>query len=601
MDDLQFYLTDALSQDLGVTTAEIDLTTEGLDVDYVRRCILLGSFFKKYQDGSISQNADTKALEKFLSINDALCEGPFVPPIQTSIDELFFSYLRDNFNRGLEDRWEDDPQATSSPDGSNLVWRGFGYDWIGQNCWTGPGSAVDADSTWIQSKLFECVYSWSNSEELIPIYRAALSNTGLLAAAEMRRNKNFGFKRVEGERTFFAFKNAEISRTCGTQPSLNLLIQMAVGRFFQLRLGTNFGINLSLQPIYNRRLAQIGSQYRSFTTTDLTSASDHVSVPFVDWVMDESSLKRCLMLSRSGFAVLPSGEKKALRMMSTMGNGYTFPLQTYIFACIVRSVYQLKDLKSASPVTDFGVFGDDIIVASEAHDYLIRALGMCGFKVNVDKTFHHGPFRESCGGDFYDGYNVRGVYVKSLKTPQNVVSAVNRLNRWSARYGIKLPKTVKTLLAITNKRGHLRVYPKVPPTCQDDAGLQVPLCYTKPIVAMDKQTLNYGFQYKYWSPKKEKLSAPEPESSENPEGSMGLVIDGHIGRPDHSLKDDLMDESVPTVLSGLSIEYTPRRGHDQQVYYKIRMDITPYWDNVHSGDAWEGVSAYAWKTYGTFD
>jgi len=155
-----------------------------------------------------------------------------------------------------------------------------------------------------------------------------------------------------------------------------------------------------------------------------------------------------------------------------MGNAFTFPLQTTIFACLVAAAYRILDIKLERPDehTDgnFAVFGDDIIVDHRAYGLVVRCLGILGFTVNREKSFNEGLFRESCGSDFFSGRNVRGVYVSRLLTDGDVYSAINRLNRWSTTHGIYLPNAVRYL------RGGCR-FIGVPLDEADDAGIKIPL------------------------------------------------------------------------------------------------------------------------------
>jgi hypothetical protein len=88
-----------------------------------------------------------------------------------------------------------------------------------------------------------------------------------------------------------------------------------------------------------------------------------------------------------------------------MGNGFTFELESLIFFAI------------ASCSCDAGivsVYGDDIIVPSQYATDVMKNLEMCGFSLNWDKSFIDGPFRESCGGDYFEGFDIRPVYVTGL-------------------------------------------------------------------------------------------------------------------------------------------------------------------------------------------
>ncbi len=53
------------------------------------------------------------------------------------------------------------------------------------------------------------------------------------------------------------------------------------------------------------------------------------------------------------------------------------------------------------------------------------ALQLCGFTVNSSKSFTDGPFRESCGHDYYKGIDIRPVYTKTMLTWRDVFRVHN--------------------------------------------------------------------------------------------------------------------------------------------------------------------------------
>jgi hypothetical protein len=87
-----------------------------------------------------------------------------------------------------------------------------------------------------------------------------------------------------------------------------------------------------------------------------------------------------------------------------MGNGATFCLETLVFAAAAHAIRS----KTVS------VYGDDIIVDSDKVDDLKRLLGFLGFSVNADKSFSAGPFRESCGKDYYQGVDITPFYLRGI-------------------------------------------------------------------------------------------------------------------------------------------------------------------------------------------
>lgn len=310
------------------------------------------------------------------------------------------------------------------------------------------------------------------------LYVQAISHHKTWADLESIRYRSKGVEVVQGCRLFFTPKNADISRTACTEAVLNMLYQKGIGSIFEERLRQVLGIDLSTQPDKNRELARIGSLTGEFGTIDLSSASDMNSMKLTRWFFP-SHVTNWLEKTRGKYAILPDGSSMELHMVSTMGNAFTFPLETLLFSSLVYGAYKVLDIKLERPNRDpetgrfdaralgnFAVFGDDIIVRKEAYDLVVRLLSICGFSVNVDKSFNQGFFRESCGRDYYSGYNVRGIYIKTLSHDHDHCSAVNRLLRWSAFHEIPLPQTVRFLLP------RRRVY--VPYDETDTAGVKVP-------------------------------------------------------------------------------------------------------------------------------
>jgi len=176
-----------------------------------------------------------------------------------------------------------------------------------------------------------------------------------------------------------------------------------------------------------------------------------------------------------------------------MGNGFTFPLQTTLFASLVQACYLVKGvtpkLGRRSPL-NFGVFGDDIIVRKDIYETVVRMLKILGFFVNDDKSFNVGPFRESCGGDYWRGHDIRGVYLKEVTNAADIYSAINRLARWSARWEPCI-KTLSYLKSFVEK-----LY--VPLHMADDQGLKVSLSCALANSSFVRKTKRFqAYRYKY--------------------------------------------------------------------------------------------------------
>jgi hypothetical protein len=311
--------------------------------------------------------------------------------------------------------------------------------------------------------------------------------------AEARRLYIHGTDVVEASKYSFVNKTSTIARGICTEPTINMWFQLGLGSILERRLTSFFGIELGKQPDLNRVLARAGSVDGSVSTIDLESASDSMSMKMLSCLLPKS-LYAWLVTLRCPKTTLPTGSELPLNMVSTMGNGFTFPLQTMLFAAVVRGVnnWYRKSFRGHPRLdgTNFGVFGDDIICPTSITRDVVRALGLLGFVVNASKSFVEGPFRESCGADFFLGANVRGVYIKSLNSEQDVYVAINTLNRWSARTGVSLNETICYLLS------GLRRVLAVPLDEADDCGLHTPKCYRKVVVRRSRGGLDSYLCYK---------------------------------------------------------------------------------------------------------
>lgn len=219
----------------------------------------------------------------------------------------------------------------------------------------------------------------------------------------------------------FVPKSYKTHRAIVIEPSLNGYIQKGIGSYLKTRLFKS-GINLFDQTVSQQR-ARLASISGSHATVDLSSASDSISYFLVlellppDWV---DLLDAC----RSE-EVFYKGERIALEKFSSMGNGYTFELESLIFASICHANRVLLNKRK----DDFTVYGDDIIVPVDEARPLINCLSMLGFQANIDKTFISGPFRESCGADYHLGIDIRPFFIKDRMCFSTLFSFYNFLTR----------------------------------------------------------------------------------------------------------------------------------------------------------------------------
>jgi hypothetical protein len=173
----------------------------------------------------------------------------------------------------------------------------------------------------------------------------------------------------------------------------------------------------------NQLLAREGSLTGGLATLDLSEASDRVPNELVRFMTRRwDHLGGAIQACRSLYARVRLGEREEIIPISkfaSMGSALTFPLETMIFLTISlmgieRSIGRrllLADLRQLAGKV--AVYGDDIIVPTDHVGSVVHELEAFGFKVNSDKSFWTGKFRESCGKDYYDGTDVS--YVKFRK------------------------------------------------------------------------------------------------------------------------------------------------------------------------------------------
>ena len=187
----------------------------------------------------------------------------------------------------------------------------------------------------------------------------------------------------------------------------------------------------------NRELAR---DWRCYATVDLSEASDRVSFALVRHLFSEWPLFwRAIEASRSLRAELPDGEIVHLKKFASMGSAMCFPIESMVFTAIAVYAKWMTEGEHILPSyrtvtkslqTKFRVFGDDIIVPKDWTPNLLEVLSLCGLKVNAHKSFWTGKFRESCGADWYDGFDVSVVKIRATITPdkQDVPSIVRGIS-----------------------------------------------------------------------------------------------------------------------------------------------------------------------------
>jgi hypothetical protein len=191
----------------------------------------------------------------------------------------------------------------------------------------------------------------------------------------------------------------------------------------------------------NQQMARTGSIDGSLATLDLSEASDRVSNQHVRALLRRyPDLFEAVDACRSRKADVPGYGVQRLAKFASMGSALTFPMEAMVFMTIVFLAVEkvhnrpLSHRDIQSLVGQVRTFGDDIIVPVRYVSATIELLETFGLKVNSNKSYWNGKFRESCGKDYYDGVDVtlarvRSTFPASRKDAHEIVSFVSLRNQ----------------------------------------------------------------------------------------------------------------------------------------------------------------------------
>lgn len=312
----------------------------------------------------------------------------------------------------------------------------------------GPGTSNGIDGTHTVMKIQQPMTATPKCIPMVKRLRALHPYLATFDAYKVSRDDQYsGVTPTYGNRLSTVRKNEEIERTIAIEPSGNMCLQLAFGRVVEIALML-IGLDIRHQQPRNQRLARRGSIEDDIATLDLKSASDRNTVRLISKLWPVECV-RFMVASRSPFMKVGKDEYIELNMLSTMGNGFTFPVMTLTILALLYAVRRCY-FGGGRRIdwTTTAVFGDDIIVPSEEAEILIEVLESAGFAVNRDKSFLQGPFRESCGGDYWNGVDVTPFYVKELRDDMDIYTAINQILSWCGKMNLFLPRSLTYLMSL---------------------------------------------------------------------------------------------------------------------------------------------------------
>lgn len=229
--------------------------------------------------------------------------------------------------------------------------------------------------------------------------------------------------RLPASRLIMVPKTQKSPRIICAEPLVHQWIQQAVWNALDSRVGSSLfakSVTFHSQDTSRERCV-LGSIDRSLSTIDLSEASDRLSARLVEYVFQETSWLDAFHACRTEYLEqrLSDGHPGRVRLkkFAPMGSALTFPVQSIVFTtlavfgvCSSRGIKPRKRSDIQRIAQEVTVFGDDIIVPTDCHQMVTQLLHEVGLKVNTDKSFWKGYFRESCGEYAYRGVSVSSAY-----------------------------------------------------------------------------------------------------------------------------------------------------------------------------------------------
>lgn len=233
------------------------------------------------------------------------------------------------------------------------------------------------------------------------------------------------FRTISGSKIVTVPKDAKNDRVIAIEPGLNLWFQKGIGATIRKRLKRT-GVDLNTQD-HNAERSRIASKFNHLATVDFSAASDTISYQLVmellprDWFL-------VLKAFRSSFANVKK-EEIMLEKFSSMGNGFTFELESLIF--YVLAVISCENVGVSGSVS---VFGDDVILPTEAFEDYAEIVEDVGFTINKTKSYSTSYYRESCGAHYWDGMDIKPIFQKeAIDGKDEILKAANAVRRLAHR------------------------------------------------------------------------------------------------------------------------------------------------------------------------
>lgn len=358
---------------------------------------------------------------------------------------------------------------------------------IAESAYYGPGS-----STGVRGRDVNFVRKVENNE-CVPLAieyaaqallhdKAAWAHMGMDPTYSHVESAREGFLRVARERLredavrhdrlMFIFKSMTSHRSIGAQPTVSGMLQLGFHEFCAQRLKDLAGIDLADQS-WNGELARRGSlgwrDADPFCTLDKSNASNLIANGLVQYCFPSDWSKFLQRIRTPGYEAPKElgGGLHDYQMYAGMGNGTTFCVETLIFWAATYATQELT-LEDYTANRQYAVYGDDVILRRSHAIRYMRFARFLGFRFNEKKTFIDGPFRESCGYDWFGGVPVRAATLVSENGLLDLVKLVAFHNNLADNKVFPLKGACARIRQLT--RTHL--HPTLPTDPQGNLGFR---------------------------------------------------------------------------------------------------------------------------------
>jgi len=429
-DEMATAISRAVSRDVSSLTQEYHAGSPHLSLlssNMKRDCL------KKYSTASCQDELESLTFQKFLEVNlhmEKFTEGIDFPLDSSPMRPQTRYTERDNILLGARCLMH------------SVLTPFLESDWF-ESCKHGTGTSIGVSfsDTSLEAKS---IFPITMTERVVPLFDRYLEFDSMSneALESFNQGTPIGDKYtiVEGSRATTVEKNDSIRRMIAVEPTGNMFLQQGLMSLAYARM-KKVQLDVEVLPGIHKYRAKIASITSNEATIDWSSASDCVSTGLLRWLLPPLWFS-CLDMVRSTHILVQDVPVK-LNMFSTMGNAGTFPLETLVFWTIAQSIRLLRSgTLSVFPEWEdllaCSVFGDDCIVPSDIASCFIKTMTSVGFIINEEKSFYDDKgFRESCGGDYLHGYDVRPCFIKAPAS--NSLSALEpwlyvQLNSYIPKY-----------------------------------------------------------------------------------------------------------------------------------------------------------------------